>query len=516
MLDRETGSVRGPQREPAAMSYDQTFKGKFTFADAHCLEAGLDRFAAVLEDSIVGLDDLSFDGLTVAVDMDCSAPASMYDETVFALSELGSEAQSGSIVATFTLDGTEREQVRSGGRRSSQGLGPRHHRWELFAAAKSGDAAALRELASRGISLAQPLLGYHGWTALHLAARAGSVDAVQVLLDAGIEPDAAPSPTGMTPLSLAANAEVARRLLDAGADEDRPVGDSVALALACDDGRRDVVAVLLDAGAAIPESVRKDMVESCARSGDVGILHRFVAREPAFSSLLRESEVMDYAIGSGNPVMLDLLLEHGATLPETFVEDAIGSGSVVLAELALQGEGARERCGSSSEYGHAMCIAARDCNLAMMQLLARHGVPLYPEQPGETSPLHSAARAWEDNAQECVAWLLDQGVPIDALDQRGHTALEEAASSYRPQVATLLLERGADPSVLSRLDARDRKALRKQLGAKWATLVEAKGGTKKKPAAKKAAGKKSAAKKKVAKKVAKKPTKKKSAKKKSR
>jgi ankyrin repeat protein len=480
------------------MSYDQTFKGKFTFADAHCLEAGLDRFAAELESSIVGLDDLDFDGLTVFIDMDCSAPASMYDETTGALRELGSEAQSGTVVATFTLDGTEREQVRSGGRRNSKGLAPRHHRWELFAAAKAGDAAALRELGSRGVSLAQTLVGYRGWSALHLAAKSGSADAVSVLLDAGIEPDVSPSPTGMTPLSLAANAEVAKRLLAAGADKDRFVGDTVALARACERERRDVVAVSLDAGAAVPESVRKDIVESCARNGDAGTLHRIIAREAAVASLLREPEVMEYAIASGQPVMLDLLLEHGAKLPESFVEDAVRSGSTVLAELALQGAEARERCGGSSEHGHAMCIAANDCNLGMMQLLASRGVPLVPEQPGETSPLHSVARAWEENACECAAWLLDQGVPIDAVDEEGHTALQEAASFYRPKMAVFLLERGADPGVLDRLEPGERKALRKHMGAKWEALVDKKASKKK--ASKKKAAKKKAAKKKAAKK----------------
>jgi ankyrin repeat protein len=484
------------------MSYDQTFKGKFTFADAHCLEAGLDRFADRLEHSIVGLEDLAFEGLTVVVDMDCSAPASMYDETTSALRELGSEAQSGSLVATFTLDGTEREQLRSGGRRNSRGLAPQHHRWELFAAAKAGDGAALRELGSRGVSLAQTFTGYRGWSALHLAAEAGSVDATQVLLDAGLAPDIAPSPTGKTPLSLAANAEVAKLLLAAGADKDRSVGNSVALAIACDDERRDVVAVLLDVGAAIPESVRKDMVESCARHGDVGTLHRLVSREREIAKLLREGEVMEYAIASGEPVLLDLLLDHGASLPETFVEDAVRSGSTVLAEMALRGVDARQRCGASSAHAHAMCIAAHECNLAMMQLLESHGVPLAPEQPGETSPLHSAARAWEDNACECVAWLLDRGVPIDAPDEEGHTALQEAAAFYRSQMAVFLLERGADPAVLERLDPGERNALRKHMGATWATLVAkvAKNKVAKKAAKKKAA--KKPAKKKVAKKAA--------------
>ena len=59
------------------MSYDQTFKGSFTYADERCLEAGLDRFVERTAEgrSIVGLDDLRIDGLVVHVAMDTSAPS---------------------------------------------------------------------------------------------------------------------------------------------------------------------------------------------------------------------------------------------------------------------------------------------------------------------------------------------------------------------------------------------------------------------------------------------------------
>lgn len=166
------------------MSYDQTFKGQFEYADAHCLEAGLDRFAACVADSLVDLDSLKIDGLTVVIDMDCSAPASMYDETTWALRELGSEARSGSVTATFTMDGTDRERIRSGGRSSSSGLPPQHHRWALFFAAKAGDASSLRALIDRGVALDHAYEGYYGWSPLHLAAKAGVAEALTVLLQA--------------------------------------------------------------------------------------------------------------------------------------------------------------------------------------------------------------------------------------------------------------------------------------------------------------------------------------------
>lgn len=418
--------------------YVQTFNGRFTFADAHCLEAGLDRFAAALENSLVDFDDLAFDELSILIDVGCPAPEEVYDDTRHALRELAAEAKSGSLVATFSLDAPRRDHVHSGGRSDSSGLAPRHHRWELWAAAKAGDAVALRELQSRGVALDQRFVGYRNWSVLHVAAASGSAEAVQLLLDAGIAAD-----------SLALEIAIERRL-------------------------RDVAAVLLDAGATISESSRKTIVNECVYVGDVGTLQRLLGRDSEISSLLREPNVMDLAIASGEVVLVDLLLEHGATLPESFIVAAIRSGSVAILELAMSNPNAREQCGPSSKYLDGMCYAASKGRLDMMQVFARHGVPLFPEQPGEVSPLHGAARSYEDGAIACVTWLLDQGVPIELLDQEGCTPLQKAGEYYRPAAAKLLLERGADPSVLARLSNEARTKLREHLGPSWVTLFEKK------------------------------------------
>jgi ankyrin repeat protein len=46
--------------------------------------------------------------------------------------------------------------------------------------------------------------------------------------------------------------------------------------------------------------------------------------------------------------------------------------------------------------------------------------------------------------REVVALLLDAGAPIDAVDNRGRTALMTAAELSRGEVVELLLARGAD------------------------------------------------------------------------
>ena len=93
-----------------------------------------------------------------------------------------------------------------------------------------------------------------GWTALHLAAYFAQPNAVQVLIDAGANPDAvARSAARIRPIHSAAagrNAEVARLLLQAGADVNAVhQGGWTALQASSKFGDLDVVRVLLAHGA---------------------------------------------------------------------------------------------------------------------------------------------------------------------------------------------------------------------------------------------------------------------------
>lgn len=135
------------------VSYDQTFKGRFTYADAHCLEAAIDAFLERDPDddeaSVLELDDLKIDGLSISIDWDGSAPASSSFGSEAWLRALAEHALSGTMKTSFTMDTTERTTVSARKRKSAAGLPPRHHRWEIYAAAKAGDAKRLRALKAR-------------------------------------------------------------------------------------------------------------------------------------------------------------------------------------------------------------------------------------------------------------------------------------------------------------------------------------------------------------------------------
>ncbi len=101
----------------------------------------------------------------------------------------------------------------------------------LVWAARTGDVAAIRTLAARGVDLDAssvtgprfvfPDLDHRDWTALQHAVHKRQTDAVRVLLEWGADPDATPPGSATTPLLIAAsnnNPAMVRLLLDAGAD----------------------------------------------------------------------------------------------------------------------------------------------------------------------------------------------------------------------------------------------------------------------------------------------------------
>jgi hypothetical protein len=281
------------------VSYDQTYKGKFVYADAHCLEAGIDAFCAARiesekhdEGSVVDLGDLEISGLTIAVDMDCSAPASMSFGTQSALRGLGSTAKSGGIDTTFVLDGTSRDYVGNGGVTSSADLPARHRGWEVFFAAKANDAKALTELVASGVDVKRTYQGYRSYTALHIAAEAGAAAAVRVLLDAGIPADVT-SPSGVTPLLIAKTGAVAKALLAAGADKDKGSEQFTPIEYAFHWDHLDVVVALLDAGATVREQAHERIVKTCANNGWIDVLHRLVKENPSITKIFANDDVRE-------------------------------------------------------------------------------------------------------------------------------------------------------------------------------------------------------------------------------
>lgn len=153
---------------------------------------------------------------------------------------------------------------------------------ELSAAARRGDAAAVKKLLDEGVDPDTKFR--YGVTALTYACDHGHLDVVKVLLDHGADVNVKDTFYGSTPLMLAIepaqkkrpeHTEIARLLIAKGAQ-----GKDEALSSAASDGDTAIVQAVLDTGN-VPAAVLSDALES-ARAKDktavVALLEKAGAR----------------------------------------------------------------------------------------------------------------------------------------------------------------------------------------------------------------------------------------------
>lgn len=120
-----------------------------------------------------------------------------------------------------------------------------------FEAADQGDAGILAAMLDEGID---PLVEREGLTALHLAARAGRVDAARVLIDALVSVDIGPDEDEARIADLAGHGNPQLFAMMTGTDPDpgavaRATSLRTPLNLAVENGHLDVAELLIDAGA---------------------------------------------------------------------------------------------------------------------------------------------------------------------------------------------------------------------------------------------------------------------------
>jgi ankyrin repeat protein len=318
---------------------------------------------------------------------------------------------------------------------------------QLFDAARKGDVDTLTRLIDEHPDKLHVRDKPYEHTLLHAAAQQGRLNAVELLLERGIDPNTREKGDNTHPMHWAAAAghlDVVRRLADAGGDvigegDDHALG-TIGWATGwegCNDATHRAVAnFLISRGA-------KHNIYSAMSIGDEDEVRRIVAKDP--SQLQRPQshnedfrQPLHFAVHRNLHRMVKLLLELGA---DPLGADASGHTPVAYAETheiaRPVAEAMRDRIGPTL----LSSVAVGDWDSA--ERLLRQN----PDVVAREGVLHLMAKSGNVAA---VKWLLDHGADPNARWSHWNdslTALHLAALSAQPDVVRVLLAGGADPTI---------------------------------------------------------------------
>ncbi len=215
---------------------------------------------------------------------------------------------------------------------------------------------------------------------------------------------------------------------------------------------------LLDYGASVDARDRfgSRPLSHAARSGHLEMVDLLLAHgAPINARNLAGATALYFAAERGHVAVAQRLIERGADVKLTGrsgispVAAAAYAGSDAIVE-ALLVHGADERAPDDTGKPPIVYAAAR-ARLDIVKRLLAQNIDINARYPHDLTLLMWAAgpdeKIPETEAIKVVTYLLDAGAHIDDRDARGRTALMIAAEGGRAEIATLLLARGADPSL---------------------------------------------------------------------
>ena len=351
----------------------------------------------------------------------------------------------------------------------------------LSLAAENGNQTIVERLLDTGADANTALPG--GETVLMTAARSGRVGVVRALIAHGADILAKEERRGQTPLMWAVaegHADIVETLIEVGADFTAPLDSGFTPFLfAVREGHLDVVRVLVSAGVdvngLVTEVVRQERTYRAGRPIRVGTSPLLVAVTNAhwdvaaalldagadpnvnasgYTALHMIPKVRKPGVGDNNPAPEG----SGRMTSLEFVRKLAESGADVNGRMTQRRNLNNTR---HHEQGSTpFMLAALVADVPLMQTLVDLGAdPVLTNAEGST-PLMAAAglgtrspgedAGTEGEVLEAVQLALDLGNDINAVDDKGETAMHGAAYKNLPGVVALLTASGADIDVWAR------------------------------------------------------------------
>ena len=284
---------------------------------------------------------------------------------------------------------------------------------DVIAAARAGDAAAVRALVADGADV--DARQGDGATALHWAAHRGDLATAEALIGAGADVDAA-NALDATPLWLAAqngDARLVARLLEAGADANvsLKMGETPLMS-AARSGDVDTVGLLLAAGADVDAAERErgqTALMWAAAQSHAEVVRVLAAAGADLQARSRVWHQLENTAGNTNPIG-NFRMAHGGSTALLF---AARNGDVATARVLLQAGADVDDTAAAGTS--ALVIAAHSGHRALAELLLERGADPNTAEAGYTA-LHAAVLRGEG---ALVRALLAHGADPNAPVVRG-------------------------------------------------------------------------------------------------